>query len=127
MITHLIPATADAVRRRDRTYRALCRRIVPEATHARDGHPTCPDCARIDAEDSRALDALAHAASEDYRALDEPDIRSETPVPHQQTWGECLRCRRTWCDLAPTPGLLHRYTICEACHRTPPATKTGAR
>ena len=58
MITHLIPATAEAVRRRARCYRALCGQIVPEATHARDGHPSCPECARIDAEDAHALDEI---------------------------------------------------------------------
>lgn len=58
--THLIPCTARAVNRNQ--FRALCGALVDGSSHARDGKPTCDDCAAIDEEDERQLALLRSEA-----------------------------------------------------------------
>lgn len=63
-MTHLIQATARAVQKNQ--FRALCGELVDGAEHARDGVPTCPECARLDAEDEASILALSQATQESF-------------------------------------------------------------
>jgi len=44
------------------------------------------------------------------------DIRSTST--DNQTWNDCPNCGKTWKDLIPTPGLLHRTRLCIECGGT---------
>ena len=58
--THIISGYARPIGRSNR-YRAECGALVDGKWHARDGQPSCPDCARLakeDAETSRMLSQL---------------------------------------------------------------------
>ena len=55
-LTHLIPCNGVAVRHK--RYVALCGETVDEHDHALDGKPTCPVCARLDAEEAIAIARL---------------------------------------------------------------------
>lgn len=32
-----------------------------------------------------------------------------------ETWNDCIGCGKGWKDQNPTPGLIHRSTLCERC------------
>ena len=57
IITHLISGYARPIAHSNR-YMAECGLIVDGARHAKDGQPTCPDCARIAAEDAETASLL---------------------------------------------------------------------
>src|SRR5262245_38313178 len=44
----------------------------------------------------------------------EQEVRSDKTTDNQ-TWNDCPRCRKTWKDEIPTPGLIHRTRLCEEC------------
>ena len=37
------------------------------------------------------------------------------PMADNQTWNSCYQCGKAWQDKVPTPGLLHRTTLCKKC------------
>jgi len=58
---------------------------------------------------------------QDLDAWNPPDIRTDERGWHE-TWNDCPACGRAWKDATPTPQVLHRTRLCEACARD---THTG--
>lgn len=63
-MTHIIPAFAHATVHEK--FRTLCGALVDGWEHAANGDPTCPECARLDAEDERSLLALSQSTAQDF-------------------------------------------------------------